>query len=65
MYVIKLDIDHLKMQKCLGNKKNLRLIFFQIKKISVSASQMQEFKRQKFNLFQILARLKDQEQDNS
>jgi hypothetical protein len=44
MYVIKLDINHLKMQRYLGNKKNLRLIFFQIKKISISASQMQELK---------------------
>jgi hypothetical protein len=44
MYVIKLDIDHLKMQKYFENKKNLRLIFFKIKKISVSVSQMQELK---------------------
>jgi hypothetical protein len=44
MHVIKLDINHLKMQRYLGNKKNLRLIFFQIKKIIVSTSQMQELK---------------------
>jgi hypothetical protein len=44
IYVIKLDINHLKMQRCLENKKNLRLIFFHIKKISLSTSQMQELK---------------------
>jgi HSP90 family molecular chaperone len=44
MYVIKLDINHLKMQRYLENKKNLRYIFFQIKKMSVSVSQMQGLK---------------------
>jgi hypothetical protein len=44
IYVIKLDMNHLKMQRYLKNKKNLILIFFQIKKISASVSQMQELK---------------------
>jgi hypothetical protein len=44
IYVIKLDMNHLKMQRYLENKKNLRFMFFQIKKISVSESQMQELK---------------------
>jgi hypothetical protein len=44
MYVIKLDINHLKMQRHFENKKSLRLIFFQIKKINASVSQMQELK---------------------
>jgi hypothetical protein len=44
MYVIKLDINHLKMWRCFDKKKNLRLMFFQIKKISLSVSQMQELK---------------------
>jgi hypothetical protein len=41
MYVIKLDMNHLKMQRYLDNKKKLRLTFFQIKKISTSVSQIQ------------------------
>jgi hypothetical protein len=44
MHVIKLDINHFKVLGCLEKKKNLRLIFFQIKKINASVSQMQEFK---------------------
>jgi hypothetical protein len=65
IYVIKLDINHLKMQRCMDNKKNLRLIFFRINKISVSVSQMKELKWQKFNAFQILVQVQDQKQSNS
>jgi hypothetical protein len=42
MNVIKLYIDHLKMKRYLKNKKNLKLIFFQIEKINVSIAQIQE-----------------------
>jgi hypothetical protein len=43
IHAIKLDINHLKIQKCFENKMNLRLIFFQIKKISVLSPHIQEF----------------------
>jgi hypothetical protein len=44
MYVIKLDMNRLKMQRCMENKNNLRLIFIQIRKISASVSKMQKLK---------------------
>jgi hypothetical protein len=42
MNAIKLDINHLKMQRYLENKKSLRFIFLKIKKISMSMSQIYE-----------------------
>jgi hypothetical protein len=55
IHVIKFYMNHLIIKKCFENKKNLRLIFIQIKKLEW----------QEFNSFQILVKQQNHEQGNS